>query len=292
MQSKVTVLVVCLCGVSLLRGQTTPPAQTTTPPAQTTTPPAQSTTPPAQSTTPPASGTSSSSAPDKSSTSFVRRFSAGATLSVLALSTIRGGTSQVTTSSSVDTDYTTGNASSRIGYGITLQAGLTDHFAVAAGIYYRKIGYQFGTSVNTTINIVSGGIVIPTTSTTSTHDDTRAHLFDVPFVLRYYGKSRHTPGPRWFLEAGGAWRDATSFRTSEDSTDASGVQTCCTSIPTTPAHRNARGFVAGAGLQFIDPFGIRVVPEVRYTRWINEIFDAFTTHTQQNQIEANFTLSF
>jgi hypothetical protein len=285
MQSKVTVLVVCLCGVSLLRGQSTPPAQTTTPPAQTTTPPAQSN-PPA------ASGTSSSSAPDKSSASFVRRFSAGATLSVLALSTIRGGTSQVTNSTSVSTDYTTSNSSSRIGYGITLQAGLTDHFAVAAGIYYRKIGYQFGTSVNTITNIVSGGIVIPTTSTTSTHDDTRAHLFDVPFVLRYYGKSRHTPGPRWFVEAGGAWRDATSFRTSEDSTDASGVQTCCTSIPTTPAHRNARGFVAGAGLQFIDPFGIRVVPEVRYTRWVNQIFDAFTTHTQQNQIEANFTLSF
>ena len=186
----------------------------------------------------------------------------------------------------------TSNASARLGYGITLQAGLTDHFAIAGGIYYRKIGYQFTTSINTTINIVEGGTVVPTTTTTSTHDDTRAHLFDIPFVLRYYGKSRHTPGPRWFVEAGGSWRDATSFRTSEDSTDASGVQTCCTSIPTQPAHRNARGFVAGAGLQFIDPFGIRVVPEVRYTRWVNEIFSEFTTHTQRNQLEANITLSF
>jgi len=278
MQSNVTVLVVCLCGVSLLSGQSTPPAQTTTPPGQ--------------STTPPASGTSSSSSPDKSSASFVRRFSAGATLSVLGLSSIRGGSTTVTNSASVTTDYMTSNASARIGYGITLQAGLTDHFAVAAGIYYRKIGYQFTTSINTTVNIVEGGIVVPTTSTTSTHDDTRAHLFDIPFVLRYYGKSRHTPGPRWFVEAGGSWRDATSFRTSEDATDATGVQTCCTSIPTPVAHRNARGFVAGAGLQFIDPFGIRVVPEVRYTRWVNQIFDAFSTHTQQNQIEANITLSF
>ncbi len=283
MQSNVTVLVVCLYGVSLLSAQSTPPAQSTTPPAQGTT---------SQSTTPPATGTSSSSAPDKSSTSFVRRFSAGATLSVLGLSSIRGGSTSVVNSAAVTTDYTTSNASARIGYGITLQAGLTDHFAVAAGIYYRKIGYQFTTSVNTVTNIVEGGIVVPITSTTTAHDDTRAHLFDVPFVLRYYGKSRHTPGPRWFVEAGGAWRDATSFRTSEDTTDASGVQSCCTSVPTPVAHRNARGFVAGAGLQFIDPFGIRVVPEVRYTRWVNQIFDAFSTHTQQNQIEANITLSF
>jgi len=222
----------------------------------------------------------------------VRRFSAGATLSITPLSSIRGGSSTVTNSSTVTTDYSTTNASGRIGYGITLQAGLTDHFAVAAGIYYRKFGYIFNTSVNTTTNIVSGGVVIPTTTTTSTRDDVRSHVFDVPIVLRYYGKSRHTPGPRWFGEAGVAWRDATGFRTSESATDATGVVSCCTSIASDPAHRNARGFVAGAGLQFIDPFGIRVVPEVRYTRWVNQIFSSFTTHTQRNQLEANITLSF
>lgn len=213
-------------------------------------------------------------------------------MSITPLSTIRGGTSQVTNSSTVTTDYSTTNASGRIGYGITLQAGLTDHFAVAAGIYYRKLGAIFNTSVNTTTNIVSGGVVIPTTTTTSTRDDIRAHLFDVPIVLRYYGKNRHTPGPRWFAEAGVAWRDAAGARASESATDATGVQSCCTSIAADPAHRNSRGFVGGVGLQFIDPFGIRVVPEVRYTRWVNQVFNAFTTHTQQNQVEANITLSF
>jgi hypothetical protein len=222
----------------------------------------------------------------------VRRFSAGATLSVLGLSSIRGGSNTVATSSSVSTDYMTTGASSRIGYGVTAQAGITNHFAIAAGVYLRRIGYQFKTSINTTTNIVEGGVVVPTVTTTSTHDDTRARLLDIPFVLRYFGKSRHTPGPRWFVEGGGAWRDATNLRTTMDSTNASGVLTCCTSVPTMPAHRNGRGFVAGAGLQLIDPFGIRVVPEVRYTRWTNEIFSAFTTHTQKNQVEINFTLSF
>jgi hypothetical protein len=133
---------------------------------------------------------------------------------------------------------------------------------------------------------------VPTVTTTSTHDDTRGRLLDVPVMVRYFGKSRHVPGPRWFAELGAAWRDATSFRTSMDSTDATGVVTCCTAEPTVPTHRSALGYVVGAGLQFIDPFGIRVVPEVRYTRWKDEIFSNLSTHTQQNQLEANITLSF
>ena len=77
-----------------------------------------------------------------------------------------------------------------------------------------------------------------------------------------------------------------------DSTDASSVVTCCTSVPTVVTHHSALGYVVGAGLQFIDPFGIRVVPEIRYTRWMQEIFNNLSTHTQQNQLEANITLSF
>ena len=273
MQSKVSIIVVCLCGASVLCAQTNPP--------------------PAQPTPPPASSTSTSTSPgQRSGVSYVRRFSAGLTLSVLGLSTVGSGTSTVNTSSMVTTGYSTKGASSRIGYGATAQASLTDHFALSAGVFLHKIGYQLMTSVNTTTNVLEGGIVVPITTTTSSHEDTRGRLIDVPLVLRFYGKNRHTPGPRWFFEGGGAYRDATNLRTSLDTTDASGVNTCCKSAPTQAAHKNSRGFVAGAGIQLIDPFGIRVIPEVRYTRWVNEIFSAFSTHTQKNQVEASLTLSF
>ena len=33
----------------------------------------------------------------------------------------------------------------------------------------------------------------------------------------------------------------------------------------------------GAGIQFMDEFGIHVVPEVRYTRWIEPIFNNLST---------------
>jgi hypothetical protein len=188
--------------------------------------------------------------------------------------------------------FATTDASSRIGYGLTFQAGVTDHFAIAAGAYLRKIGYQLTDTTNTTVNVVEGGTVVPTVTTTSTHEDTRGHLLDVPVMVRYFGKNRHTPGSRWFVEAGAAWRDSMHFRTSLDSTDASSVTTCCTFPTTEVTHKNTIGYVVGAGLQLIDPFGIRVVPEVRYTRWKDEIFRDLSTHTQQNQVEAIITLSF
>ena len=50
--------------------------------------------------------------------------------------------------------------------------------------------------------------------------------------------------------------------------------------------------MAGAGVQVADAFGIKVVPEVRYTRWMSPIFDALTTHTQQNEVAAGFSIVF
>jgi hypothetical protein len=59
-----------------------------------------------------------------------------------------------------------------------------------------------------------------------------------------------------------------------------------------PKHRSAPGAVVGAGIQFVDEFGIRVVPEVRYTRWFEPVFENLTTRTKDNQLEAAISLTF
>ena len=136
------------------------------------------------------------------------------------------------------------------------------------------------------------GVVTTVTTSTNDHEDTRASLIDIPAVVRYYNRGRHEPGIRWFVEGGGAWRKADRIRTSIDSTDASSVLTCCTTTPAQPAHGSAFGIAAGAGVQLVDAFGIRIVPEVRYTRWMSPIFSAFTTNTQQNEAAAGFSITF
>jgi hypothetical protein len=243
----------------------------------------------------PASSSTSQSNNTSSSTdqrTYVRRFSGGVTLSVMGLSLVPGHTNTVTNSSTVNTMYQTTGASSRIGYGVLGQVMLTDHFGVAIEGILRRLGYQMTTTVTTTAPTVVSGVVTTVTTSTILHEDTRANLIDIPVLVRYYAHSRHEPGAHWFFEGGGAWRKPEGIRSSTDFTNASSVLSCCTNTPTSPAHPNSYGIVAGIGVQVTDAFGVRVVPEVRYTRWIDPIFNAFTTTTQRNEVSAGFSLTF
>jgi hypothetical protein len=271
-------LLLCLCCAEGQEAQPSPAPQ-----GQTPAPPASA----------PSTGTSSSSSSQALDTAETgRRITGGLTLSVLGFSLVPGSTSTVNNSSTVSTQYQTQGASERIGYGLTGQVRITGHFAVDLSALYRRIGYQFEDTVSTTTTTVLNGTTSSTTATTITHQDTRARLFDFPLEVRYYSGSKRPNGPRWFVEVGGAWRWSNGIRTSTDTTDTAGVNACCTNTPTVPAHSSSIGLVAGAGLQFIDPFGIHVVPEVRYTRWIDPIFDNLTTNTQRNQLDASISLTF
>ena len=208
------------------------------------------------------------------------------------LSLIPKGTNTVNNTSEISTEYQTTGASERIGYGLTIQARITNHFYLNLSGLLRRMGYQETTTVSTTVTAVLNGSTYPSTTTTSTHEDTRTRLIDVPILLRYYGTGKRPKSPRWFLEGGGTWRTATQIRTELDSTDADGNVTCCTTTPTVPTHRSTIGETVGAGIQFTDEFGIKVVPEVRYTRWEERIFNNLTTHTAANEVEANISLTF
>jgi hypothetical protein len=251
-------------------------------------PDAQQTPPPAS---PPSSATSSSSS-SAPAPKEERRFTGGLTLSVLGLGLIPGRTTTDNNSTEISTQYQTKDASERIGYGLTVQARITHHFYVDLSAILRRIGYQETTTIATTTTQILNGSSYLSTSTTSTHEDTRARLIDIPFLVRYYGTGKRPGSPRWFVEAGGTWRYSTDIRTSIDTTDASDVNTCCTFTAAVPDHRSAIGAVAGAGIQFKDEFGIHVVPEVRYTRWIEPIFNSLSTTTNKNEIEGVISLTF
>jgi hypothetical protein len=252
-------------------------------------PDAQQTPPPAPA---PSSGNSSSSSSSAPAPPSERRFTGGLTLSVLGFSMIPGRTSTVDNSTEISTQYQTTGASSRIGYGLTVQGRITDHFYLDLSALVRRIGYQETTTISTTTTAILNGSTYPSTSTTSTHEDTRARLIDIPLLVRYYGTGKRPRSARWFLEVGGAGRVATDIRSSEDSTDASGVNTCCTFTPAVPKNRSSIGAVVGAGIQLVDEFGIHVVPEFRYTWWKSPIFENLTTNTKANQLEANISLTF
>lgn len=248
-------------------------------------------------TNPDANSSESSSQPAPKRTkfkeeSFVRRFSIGITGSVMGLAPIRKKSDDVTTNvntaTTLEVAHITTGKSERIGYGLTGQVAISDHFAINVAAIMRKAGYTLDTTETTT---TTKGLSI-TSTTIKSHEDTRVRFYDFPITLRYYNINRHDPGPRVFVEAGGAIRKVSHITTATNNTAADGTLTCCTVNPSPTAHSTAKGLVGGFGVFLIDPVGIRVIPEIRYTRWMNDIFNAATTRSQRNQIEAIISFSF
>lgn len=226
---------------------------------------------------------------DRPPRAWVRRISLGPTISILGTDLTKDReASEVTTT--INALYSSINLRKRLGYGATAQVALTERFAVNLRFLVRKIGYQ------ATSDIISG-----TDDTTTPNDerirtirneDTRATLFDVPLTLRFFGTPRHEPGQRWFVEGGGAVRRVSRIKSRRDQRVGTAPVVCCDLSPVTPAARDIRGLVAGFGFHLVDPVGIRVIPEVRYTRWMGRTFESTATRTEKNQIEVVLSLMF
>ena len=222
---------------------------------------------------------------------YVRRISAGATLSVLALKVVPTSSLRtITTSPVADNLYGTIGILHRVGWGGQVQAAITERLAVNAGLLVRRTGYMMNSDIFEGVD--NPNTTIDDRKHTISNEDTRAKFFDFPVVLRFYTKGRHTAGPRWFLEGGAAIRRVSNIKTSIDTTVGSDATVCCDTTPATPARPTIRGFVGGFGVQVIDPVGVRIVPQVRYTRWVGRTFDAHSTYTLNNQVEAMVSLTF
>jgi hypothetical protein len=189
----------------------------------------------------------------------------------------------------VEALYRTTTASKLLVYGGGVQLALTERFAVHASLLLRRVGY-------TSVEDIHEGVDNPLTVADerryrAREETTRARYLDLPVMVRFYGKGRHTPGTRWFVQGGGALRKVRSIGSSVKTTTGADVF-CCDTTPVAPANRTVRGFVAGAGIQAIDPIGVRLVPEFRFTRWTADPFTGRTLSSPRNQFEALFSFSF
>jgi len=221
--------------------------------------------------------------------SYVRRFSAGASLNVLALPSIKDGTYETgQTAPPLYIQAGTTGGTQRIGGGVQVQVAFLRHFAVNAGLIYREAGYTMSSDkyegTDNTSTLGDERIL------TSIDEKTRAVYYDLPLLVRFYGKAHDEKGGRWFVEGGGALRQVRNIKTSRTIVLNDGTTTTDNNQPS--YDKQIFGASAGAGAQFIDPFGIRVVPEFRYTRWMGTTFNNMSTVSQRNQIEAVVSFTF
>lgn len=223
-------------------------------------------------------------------TAYVRRLSLGATVTVLPMNLIKLGYTQTfSTTPVLQIDRDTSSKALRIGWGATGQLALSEKTALAFGALRRRAEYNV--TETTYYGEDKPGTVIDDRKTSMIQEWTRVAFWDFPFVMRYYSKRRHSPGARWFLQAGGTYRTVDKLRGRLEKTSTAGAVTTDHSYQA-PHKKSIMGITAGFGVHLIDPVGVRVIPEVRYTRWFGTTFDNWPPRSARNQLEVNVSLGF
>jgi hypothetical protein len=256
-------------------------------------PPAPAETPAKKSSSKQTSSSSSSSSPSSNShpEASSRRFWFGGIASYTAFKEINGGTTAPAPSTTL-----AGNSGSKpLGEGIAFHAGLLKSFSLDLDLIHRRAGYNFSDAI---VGGTTAGAGTSTTITNITYEITNATYWDVPLLLEY--KQRR----RWYYEGGGALRHVSDLRswrfqrassavttTSSGAVTTTNTDTCCNESAAAARH-NIEGVVVGAGIHFVDAFGIKVTPEFRYTRWLGNTFAEGPVRSNRNQIEVLFGIAF
>jgi hypothetical protein len=125
---------------------------------------------------------------------------------------------------------------------------------------------------------------------TTINSESNVRYWDYALLFRRYGKNHNVAGHRWFVEGGPSFRRVYKISTTRQTT-VGAVETNDT-LPIAPDRRVARGLTGGVGAQFVDDFGVRLVPEFRFTRWNQVNFDNQGLTSRKNQFEAIVSITF
>ncbi len=221
---------------------------------------------------------------------YIRRFTIGGNASVLILGLLKGDEVKESLSSPpLEIDSKNENKGTLFGGGVSVQFFLTDRYAINADLQLRRPRYKLTTTFYEGID--NPNTIGDDRTATFITEDTRARYWDIPLLIRRYNESRFEDRRKWFYEAGPVLRRVTGIRTSTE-TEFRNVKNCCDETPATPAHRNIFGAVAGIGLVLKDDFGIKMIPEFRYTRWFGGIFNNRAAQSRRDQYEILFSITF
>ncbi|MEP7365105.1 MAG: hypothetical protein ABI972_17770 [Acidobacteriota bacterium] len=223
---------------------------------------------------------------EESKTAFVRRFSIGGRLSFPVLRQVSSGeTQQSLTTGPTEITATSEGKSVIAGGGVALQFAVRDRYAVSVDLMRRKVGYHLTTV--TFVGTDNTATVADERKGTTLSEQTRASSWELPILVRRYSIGRFEEGPRWFVEGGPSIR-----RTGGVSTFTQVNDDCCLQIPAKLSSRYTPGITIGMGGQLADDYGVKIVPEIRYTRWLGRPFDSAPARSQVNQLEVLIGVTF
>lgn len=223
---------------------------------------------------------SSTPAPEETPTGL-RRFSFGFRVAGYPFNPMHNKGDNFTTTQTIPATFTisTVNNYLKVGFGPSVEYAVSRRFTLVGELFYHRLDY-------TETTLISQG-----TNNTGITENTRTTFWDAPFLVRFHGLRDEGLLAHIYFNAGGAFRDAANIKTSVVTNNPDGT-TSYSRTPTKPAARYLAGAVVGSGLRFVDDFGIKVEPELRYIRWFGRTFDSDSTRSSPNQVEVDVAFTF
>jgi len=219
--------------------------------------------------------------------SYVKPISVGATLSVLGQVPILNGGSGENRSGFLQ-QATTAAGGYRVGFGGNVQVRLPRKFAFVGSLLLHKSGH--GSTIDTFVGRDNPNTPLDDRIHTTVEESSIVNYWDYTFMLRRYTKDHDAPGHRAFFGGGFNFRDIRKIRSERETT--LGATTTPDTKPIVPTRDMGRGITGAVGAQFVDDFGVKLVPEFRYTRWLQPSFDVLSTQSRKNQFEAMVSITF
>ena len=230
-----------------------------------------------------AQGTSSSTR-EEAHPKFWSRFSVGARLTILAMDNQGSGTVSSSPNSDTEISQTLTPGTTRMGGGLTVEYAARPRVLVSVDVLYSWFSYTSNLITNVT---AADGI----STITGTNEATSARYWDLPILARYTTRPARLASTRLLLGGGVSFRRASDVKTSTLTLNADGSQTA-SQTPRTLTNQTIYGVEATAGVRVKDEFGIKVTPEVRYIRWLNDLFTGWPGQQRRNELQVVVGLTF
>jgi hypothetical protein len=217
--------------------------------------------------------------PEPESTGW-RRFSFGGRLNGLPFNVLNNHdvNFNVTAANQAWSVSTTNNYL-KIAFGPSLEFRVSRRFTLSGEFLYHRLNYTQTSTIT-----VDGNI-------TTITGQTRATLWDAPMMVRYRGLAETGFLSHIYFAGGGAVRNVAHIQSSNQTSYPDGA-TSSNNIATAPSTRNLPGAVLGMGLRFMDDFGVKLTPELRFTRWMGETFASNSTRSRRDELLIGIALTF
>lgn len=219
-----------------------------------------------------------------------RRFIFGGRVEAYPLSLFDTKTTTVSTTSPVaDLTYTGSSDSSHLGFGPTFEYRFTKKLSLGVEMFYHQAQYK--QQVDTRFGTKDPNAATDDRKPYTVVETTRASYWEIPIIARYYGIRQRGVLSHGYVIGGAVIRQTSNIRTGNEITNPDQT-TNYNEIQAKAKNATQIGGVVGLGMRFIDPVGLRIMPEVRYTLWQGYTFQGPSFNSVPRQLEVGLGFSF